>query len=371
MKIKDFAIERYFSEHEFTAKYLLSASDPDGFSLQYVLDLASQKEKESWANLRLGYTETRGAPALRKAIAGHYAAMTPDEVLVSSPGEANFCLMNVLLERGDEVICMTPAYQSLYQIAESIGARLSFWKPEESNGWYFDPAQLKELVSTRTKLIIVNFPHNPTGFSPSSEDWNEIINIARHRNVVLLSDEMYHGLIYDPKDQIPAACDLYENAVSLWGMAKSFGLAGLRLGWLSSKNAALLSRIEAFKDYLTICNSATSEILATIALNNSDHFIQANIRKIKTNIEAFKQFQERNPELLDFHIPKSGSTAFVRLKIPSPAFEYAERLVQKTGIMMLPSEKFDYGGQHARIGFGRQNLPEILKTWEQFHKTGG
>ncbi|HEY5746479.1 MAG TPA: aminotransferase class I/II-fold pyridoxal phosphate-dependent enzyme [Chryseolinea sp.] len=371
MKIEDFAIERYFSKHEFTAKYLLSASDPDGFSLKYVLDLASEKEKERWNDLKLGYTETRGAPALREAIASHYEKMGVDEILVASPGEANFCLMNVLLEKGDEVICMSPAYQSLYQIAESIGCKLSFWKPEEVNGWYYDPAQLKGLISSKTKLIIVNFPHNPTGYLPSSGDWNEIINIARDRNLVLLSDEMYRGLVYDPKDQIPAACDLYENAVSLWGMAKSFGLAGLRLGWLSSSNAALLSKIEAFKDYLTICNSATSEILATIALNNSDHFIQANIKKIKVNAERFKQFQERNPELLDFYMPKAGSTAFVRLKIASTAFEYAERLVQQTGIMMLPSEKFDYGSRHARIGFGRQNLPEILKTWEQFHKAVG
>jgi aspartate/methionine/tyrosine aminotransferase len=296
--------------------------------------------------------------------------MTPDEILVTSPGEANFCLMNVQLERGDEVICMSPAYQSLYQVAESTGCRIVFWKPEQESGWYYDPAQLEELISPKTKLIIVNFPHNPTGFLPSLEDWNEVIRIARHHNLVLFSDEMYHGLVHDPKDQIPAACDLYENAVSLWGMSKTFGLAGLRLGWLSSKNAALLNKVEAYKDYLTICNSTTSEMLATIALNNSDHFIQPNIEKIKSNIALFKQFQERNPDLLDFYIPKSGSTAFIRLRGSLTAFEYAEELVRKTGIMMLPSEKFDYGNHHARIGFGRQNLPEILAIWEQFHKTG-
>ncbi|MDB5285820.1 MAG: hypothetical protein JWR05_769 [Mucilaginibacter sp.] len=369
MRIKDFAIERYFAKHEFTAKYLLSASDPDGFSLKSVLDIASEKEKESWRDLHLGYTETKGAPALRTAIANHYQTMVPDEFLVMSPGEANFCLMNVLLEKGDEVICMSPAYQSLYQIAESIGSRVSFWKPEEGSGWYYDPAQLKALISPKAKLIIVNFPHNPTGFLPSLAEWNEIINIARNHNLVLFSDEMYHGLVHDSKDQIPAACDLYENAVSLWGMSKTFGLAGLRLGWLGSKNSALLSKIEAWKDYLTICNSATSEVLATIALNESEHFIQPNIEKIKGNITLFKQFQERNPDLLDFPVPMAGSTAFIRLKTSLTAFKYAEELIQRTGIMMLPSEKFDYGHQHARIGFGRNNLSEILDIWEHFQKT--
>src|SRR5580698_7525924 len=118
MRIKDFAIERYFAKHEFTAKYLLSSSDCDGFPLQYVLDLASAEEWRTWDGLKLGYTESKGAPFLRTAIAGQYENMTPDNVLVVSPGEANFSLMNVLLDKGDEVICMAPIYQSLYQVAE-------------------------------------------------------------------------------------------------------------------------------------------------------------------------------------------------------------------------------------------------------------
>lgn len=367
MTIKDFAIERYFAKYEFKAKYLLSSSDCDGFPMQYVLDLASKEERKTWDTLKLGYTEPRGSEALRNAITQHYQHITLDNVLVCSPGEANFALMNVLLERGDHVICMSPMYQSLYQVAKSIGCKLLFWKPENlADKWYFDPSRLEKLITPKTKLIIVNFPHNPTGYTPQPSELDAIINIARKNGIPLFSDEMYRFLTHVPQNEIPAACDLYENAISLWGTTKTFGLAGLRLGWLTTRNNDLLHKIEAFKDYLSICNNAPGEVLATIALNNKDNFVVPNVAKIKNNLQLFKKFSERNRHFLTFQMPNSGSTAFVKLKIKEPAMAFAEKLVQDTGIMILPSETFEYGTKHARIGFGRANLPEILNVFEQY-----
>ena len=369
MNIEDFKIERYFARYEFAAKYLLSSSDCDGYSLKYVLGIASAEELKRWETQTFGYTETKGSPALRSAISRHYQSIGTDDLLVLSPGEANFCLMNVLLEKGDEVICMAPMYQSLYQVAESIGCTISFWEPAKDGDWYYDPAHLRDLISSKTKLIIVNFPHNPTGYLPPAGDWAEIINIARENNLFLFSDEMYRLLGSDPGNNIQPACDLYENAISLWGMSKSFGLAGLRIGWLATRNKAILQKIEAFKDYLTICSSGPSEILATIALNHHELFIDPNNEKIRDNISCFSDFQQRNDDLLEFHKPKGGSTAFIKLKTPLTAMQYAESLVEKTGIMMLPSETFNYGTNYARIGFGRANLPEILAAWEQYHRS--
>lgn len=367
MQIKDFAIERYFAQYEFKAKYLLSSSDCDGFPMQYVLDLASSAERESWSNLKLGYTETRGSLPLRQAIAQHYQTITPDDVLVCSPGEGNFTLMNVLLQRGDQVICMAPMYQSLYQVAKSIGCKIVFWNPEIQNQqWYFDPAQLEQLITAKTKLIVTNFPHNPTGYSPNASDMDAIIQIARKNGLYLFSDEMYRFLSLEAANDTRSASDLYENAVSLWGTAKSFGLAGLRMGWLTSRNLEILQKVEAFKDYLSICNNAPGELLASIALNNQSRFIAPNIAKIKSNLLLFKQFSERHPEFLEFYSPQSGSTAFIRLKSKEKAMDFAERLVQQTGIMLLPSETFEFGTKHARIGFGRANFPEILPLFEAY-----
>jgi aspartate/methionine/tyrosine aminotransferase len=367
MKIKNFAIERYFAKHEFTAKYLLSSSDCDGFPMQYVLDLASKEELESWNNLRLIYTETRGSLPLRSSIAQHYNKIGVDKIVVGSPGELNFALMNVLLKRGDEVICMAPMYQSMYQVAKSIGCKLKFWKPETAkNQWYYNPSELEALITPKTRLIVLNFPHNPTGFSPNMADLNAMINIARKHGIVIFSDEMYQKLVFEPSQLIPSVADIYENGVALWGTAKTFGLAGLRLGWLASQNSQILDKVEAYKDYLSICNSATSEILGTIAMNNADKFIQSNIEKIKANIQIFTRFCERNADFIEFPIPKSGSTAFVRLKIKGTTLAYADNLVEASGIMLLPAETFEYGTKHVRIGFGRANFEECLGVWEKY-----
>ena len=366
MKLKDFAVERYFAKHEFTAKYMLSSSDCDGFGMGYVLNLASEEEKNSWHNLKLGYTETIGSEPLRQAISQHYKTIQLDEIVVSSPGEGNFILMNVLLNVGDHVICMSPMYQSMYQVAKDLGCSVSFWTPTISdNQWQYNPADLKKLIQPNTRLIVINFPHNPTGYSPNMSDYYAIIDIARQQGITIFSDEMYRFLNHNATN-LPALCDLYENGISLWGTAKTFGLGGLRLGWLTSKNKKLLKKIESFKDYLSICNSATSEILGTIALNNLDSFVQPNLTKIKSNIQNFEQFHHRNARFFDYIKPNSGSTAFIKLKIKETALNFANRLVQDTGIMLLPSETFEYGTSHARIGFGRQNMPEVLDILEKY-----
>ena len=366
MNLNDFKVERYFAKYEFTAIYILSGSDCDGYSMNYVLDLASNEEKEQWNNLKLGYTETVGSETLRQAIKQHYQTIALDEIVVSSPGEANFVLMNVLLNAGDHVICMSPMYQSLYQVAKDLGCTISFWEPTQSdNEWHYCPADLKKLITSKTKLIVINFPHNPTGFSPNINDYKEIISIARNNNITLFSDEMYRFLNHS-NTTLPSACDLYENAISLWGTAKTLGLAGLRLGWLTSKNKVILKKVESFKDYLSICNSATSEILATIALNNLEKFVNPNLEKIKANLILFEQFANRHTDFFHFLKPNSGSTAFVKLKINKPAMDFAEKLVKDTGIMLLPSETFEFGDTYARIGFGRENMSTVLGIFENY-----
>ncbi len=367
MKIKDFAVERYFAQYEFKTKYLMSSSDCDGYPMEYVLSLASETEKERWNRLTLGYTETRGSIELREAIKQHYSTIEMDEIVVSSPGEANFILMNVLLNAGDEVVCMAPMYQSLYQVAQTLGCKVSFWTAQENrDGWLYHPDELEKLITPKTKLIIVNFPHNPTGFMPSMASYMRIVEIVRKHGIVLFSDEMYRFLDHTGQAPLPSACDLYENAVSLWGAAKTFGLAGLRLGWLTSKNKEILQKVENFKDYLSICNNAPSEVLATIALNNINKFVNPNLAKIRRNVELFKELHARNADVFDFPYPTAGSTAFIRLKTKEKSMDFAERLVKDTGIMLLPAETFEYGNHHARVGFGRENLPEIYALFEEY-----
>ncbi|MEL6256531.1 MAG: aminotransferase class I/II-fold pyridoxal phosphate-dependent enzyme [Bacteroidota bacterium] len=365
MEIPDFKLERYFAKYEFSAKYLLSSSDCDGFGMEEILAQAAEEELTLWKGLELGYTESEGHPLLKESIAGLYENIHPDQVLVSSPGEANFILMNTLLKRGDHVICMRPTYQSLYQVVKSLGVELSYWEADPQN-WFYDPDDLSKLIKSNTKLIIVNFPHNPTGAFPSPEEWNRIIEIARKQGAYLYSDEMYRLLTYPATLEISAVCDIYEKGISLWGMAKSFGMAGLRIGWLASQDQEILKKVLFFKDYLSICNSAPSEILSLIGLRHKEYFLGINLKKIEKNITYFRAFQHKHAELISFVSPKAGSIAFAQLHIKESSMDFSEKLVQKVGIMALPAEMFEFGDKHIRVGFGRRNFPEILEELDKY-----
>ena len=235
MKLKDFSLERYFAQHEFSAKYLLSCSDCDGYSLDYVLAGAAEQEKSLWENMTFGYTESEGHTLLRQSILRYYKADSIDNVVVASPGELNFVTMNVLLDPSDHVVAVAPCYQSLTEIVKSLNCDLSYWKPNVED-WKFDTSDLEKAIQNNTKLIIINFPHNPTGSYLTHEQLEEVIRIARENDIYIFSDEMYHKLTMEATKELPPIADLYEKGISLWGTSKTFGLAGLRTGWLVSQD---------------------------------------------------------------------------------------------------------------------------------------
>ena len=364
MKMKDFKLERYFAQHEFTAKYLLSSSDCDGFEQNYVLDLASAQELKMWNDMKLGYTESAGNPILRESITQFYKTNNIEEVVVGSPGELNYISMKVLLEKKDHVVAVAPAYQSLHEVVHSIGCEISYWKPNEN--WEFDPNQLEHLLRENTKLIIINFPHNPTGSYLTLSELTKIVSIAKKNDCYIFSDEMYHKLLANPDAELPPISDLYSKGISLWGTSKSFGLAGLRTGWLVCNDLDLIHRVISYKDYLSICSSAPSEILSIIALNHIDDFLQPNIDKIQNNIKLFGEFTQTQDIISSFIPPKSGSTAFVELNINCSSLEFSNNLVKNAGIMTIPAEMFDHPGKFIRVGFGRESLEEILPVMENF-----
>jgi len=247
MKIKDFKLERYFARYEFSTPYLLSSSDCEPLSLNELLSIADNDSLKRWNNLKLGYTESQGHPVLREEVAGLYQTIQSKDVLITAPEEGIFIAMNCFVKKGDHVITTYPGYQSLYEVANAIGCEVSPWTPREENGFFFDIQDLKKLVRDDTRLIVINFPHNPTGATIKEDELKEIINLAKSKDIIIFSDEMYRFLEYDNADQNTSACDLYENAVSLFGMSKSFALAGLRIGWLVTRNSNLLNKFLALK----------------------------------------------------------------------------------------------------------------------------
>lgn len=366
MHIEPFELERYFARHEFSARYLLCSSDCESIGMQELLAMADEETSQLWADLRLGYTETPGHPRLRQEIAGLYPGLKADDTLVMVPEEAIFLLMHALLEPGDHVVCTFPGYQSLYQVALSIGCQVSRWQPDESRGWHFEVEQLESLLQANTRLLVVNFPHNPTGAMPTQDDFERIVALARQCGIWVLSDEMYRHLEIEPGTTLPAACELYERAFSLFGLSKTFGMPGLRIGWLAARDAKALWRVEILKDYTTICNSAPAEILALIALRNRQTIVDRQLGRVSRNLGALDEFFKRHADQFTWNRPRGGSIGFPRLLGEQNSYRFCEQLVQESGILLAPSRLFNYGDKHVRIGFGRENLPQVLERFAAY-----
>lgn len=369
MKIQPFKLERYFAKYEFSVKYLLSSSDCDGLEQKELLSLADEETKNLWENLTLGYTESLGHPVLRREIAKLYNSINPDDALVVVPEEGIFIALNTILQEDDHVICTFPGYQSLYEIAESVGCEVTKWQPDEQQGWKFDPEFLVDNIKPHTKLIVINFPHNPTGYLPSREDFTRILDIAKEHNLYVLSDEMYRFLEFNEQDRLPSACEYYDKAVSLFGMSKTFGMAGVRTGWLVTKDKDLYQKIAAFKDYITICSSGPSEILSIIGLRSRDKIITRHLERISRNLNLLDTFFAKYQNLFEWVKPKAGTICFPKLKMQMGAYDFCQKVVNEAGIMLLPSTVYDYDDGHIRIGFGRENMAEALEKFDEYLQT--
>lgn len=360
MQIEPFKLERYFAKYEFSSRYLLSSSDCESISLSDLLAMADAEMADLWHELKLGYTESWGHPLLREEIANMYQGVAREDVLTLVPEEGIFLIMHALLAPGDQVVSTFPGYQSLYEVARAIGCEVTTWEPNEDRGWQFAISDLEELVTANTKLVVVNFPHNPTGYLPSQEEFHSLVELVSRRGAYLLSDEMYRFLEIDAGNRLTAACELYERAFSLSGLSKLFGLPGLRIGWLASQDHQILQAVSRLKDYTTICSSAPSEILAIIALRNKSKITNQQIERVRKNVAVLDKFFSKFGEHFTWNRPMGGSICFPRMLQVENTHKFSQQLVEDTGIMLAPSSVFQYGDHHVRIGFGREDMPQVI-----------
>ena len=369
MQIPAFKLERYFAQYEFKVQYLLSPSDCEALTLADLLDLADAESLALWQGLHLSYTESAGHPLLRNEVASLYQTITPDDLLIAVPEEAIFVAMNTLLRPGDHLVAISPAYQSLYEIAQSIGCTVTAWPVQLSEqGWHLDLAQLAASITPRTRLLVINFPHNPTGYLPSPALLEGIVALARQHDLYLFSDEMYRGLEFAAGDQLPAICDSYEKGISLSGLSKSYALPGLRIGWLATHDRPLLEQCLAFKDYTTICNSAPSEVLAIMALRARSQIVRRNLAIIQHNLTVAEAFFAAHHQFFRWIKPQAGSIAFPHWQGNGSVEQFCQGLLDARGVMVVPGSIFDHPGSHFRVGLGRRNLAEVLEQVDDYLK---
>jgi len=362
---RDFALEVYFSKWEFAAKYNLTGSDGENMTLSELLALASPDDRAAFEGVGLGYTETFGAPALRAEIAQTYDSVGLEHLLCfAGAEEAIYIAMQVLLNAGDHAIVITPNYQAAETVPLGI-CEVSGVPLELEHDWDLDLERLRAALRPNTKLISINFPNNPTGKIIPRATFDAIVEICRSRGIWLFSDEVYRLIERDESRRLPQAVDIYERAVSLNVMSKAYGLPGLRIGWLACKDRATLIRFERFKHYLSICNSAPSEVLARIALKARGRILHRIRKIVRDNLTLLNAFFADYEKLFDWREPDGGCVGFIRYKGDDGVEEFTRRLVEESGVLLLPSSVYrsELGrvpDNCFRIGFGHLHVPQGL-----------
>lgn len=370
MLLNDFRLEVHFSKWEFTARHNLAASDCESMPMRELLAMADDADRAAWHDLRLGYTETRGSPGLREAIAATYDRIDPADVICfTGAQEGIFCAMHALLEPDDHAVVLVPNYQSLEEVPLSI-CDVTGVPLREEQGWTLDLDELRRALRPETRLIAVNFPNNPTGAMIDRGSWSQLLDLAAERGIPFFSDEVYRGLERRPDAVLPQAADRCEQGMSLGVMSKAYGLAGLRVGWIACRDRELLSRMERVKHYLSICGTAPSELLARIALKARERLLERNRRITTDNLTRLLEFFGRHAEQFEWYVPDGGCTMYPRYRGEEGVEEFCRGAVEEAGVLLLPgslyrSRLLPVAEDRFRIGFGRAAFTEGLEALEQ------
>ena len=368
MRIEPFATEHFFAKYEFTTPYQLCNSDCETVTVAELLAMTDMSLEE-FGRLSLGYTQSPGNPRLREEIAAAYKGVKAEDVLIlGTPIEGIYLAARAILDPGDEVIVLSPAYDALINMfAHVVGAenvRKWAFAPEEGR-WTLDLEALKSLITPKTKLLVVNFPHNPTGYLPTRAFVDELVGIVEEHGLTLFCDEMYYGLVHSGTAPIPSLAELTPHAVVLSGLSKTYGLPGLRSGWLVIQDQALRENIFNWKFYTSICPPAPTEFLARAAWKVREQLRARSVAQIEANLALAEAFFSRWPELFTWRRPMAGSVALVGMNVPSVE-EFGAKMAEEAGVLIHPAVTLGGDDQHMRMGFGRAGFAEALAKFEAY-----
>jgi len=367
--LPDFKLETYFSKWEFSARYHMTASDAQSLTIKELLAMADADDREAFENLALGYTQTWGLPALLEVIAWTYEQVQPKDLLCFAGAEEGlYVAMHALLDAGDHAIVVTPNYQSAETIPLSL-CEVSGVALDPAQNWTLDIDAVAAAIRPNTKLISINFPHNPTGKILERERFDQLVALCRQHGIYLFSDEAYRLLGLG--EQLPAVADVYERGVSLAVMSKPYGLPGLRIGWVACQDRDLLLRMERMKHYLSICNAGPSEVLSIIALKARDKILARIHGLMRHNIGLLDGFFAEFAERFEWYRPDGGCIAYPRYLGAEGVEQFCSDLVERTGVLLLPSSIYhsELGPvpqDRFRIGYGRAHMEEGLAVFADY-----
>lgn len=347
----------------------MHSSNPEPFTWTELNDLIDVDLSSSLAETPLGYESTQGNPKLRSMLSQHnYTFISAEQlVLTSGAQEGIYLLMNSLLEAGDEVITFTPCFEPLVEVAKQAGAQVTLLSLDAENGWQINWQQLENSISHQTKLMVINFPHNPTGAHISATELKRIIEMCRKYDCWLLSDEVFRGLEHDSTDRLPTAADCYEKAISLGVVSKSLALPGIRMGWMALQDNNLLQKIRTVKSYLSICQSSLDAKICQQIIPHSEMIWQRNRKIIKENKQLVEQNLTNHIQLF-WQPPKAAATGFIQFKTNKSSRELALSWANKHHLSVMPNEAFLTSNAGFRLTLGLKNAKD---QYQQIMRSAG
>lgn len=372
MKIKPFKVETWMNAWETGAKYNIAETCVDSVSMDGLFALTGQDPAAFWREFsarRLTYGDIEGAPAFRQGVCSLYKTLRPENIVPThGAAGANHHVFCSLVEPGDRVVSVSPTYQQLYSIPESLGADVRILHLEQKDDYLPDLDELARLAVPGTKLICVNNPNNPTGALMDEATLRAIADIADRAGAYVLCDEVYRHLTQDDVYS-PSMADIYNKGISVGSMSKVFSLAGLRLGWIACRDGAALDAFWSHRDYDHISCGMFDEAAAALALAHKDAVLTRSRAIVRENLSILDAWVQAEPHVW-YTKPRAGTTALVYYDFDVPSYGFCERMYHATGAFVTPGDCFDEG-RCMRIGYAadRQTLEEGLAAVSAFMRT--
>lgn len=348
MRIAPALLEGWMREYYFKAEIDIGSSGVESFSLAEIRELLGITHAEL-DGIVFSDSQTLGGFGLRKAVAERYGDGDHNRVIAThGSSEAIFLIMTALLRPGDEVLVLEPCYQQLFAIAESIGCQLKAWPLRFENRFAPDVEEARRLITPRTRMVVVNFPHNPTGASLSPAEQAELVEAAARVNAYLVWDAAFAELTYDAPP-LPSPIH-YERAISMGTLSKAFGLPGLRVGWcLASPD--VLARFVTLRDYTILHLSPLVELIAQRAIEQAEILVGQRLRQARVNLNLLSAWCDEQGELVEWVAPRGGVCSFLRLPKVRDVEAFCRRLAHAYGVLLVPGSCFQHPS-HVRLGFG-------------------
>lgn len=361
MKISKFKIEYWLNPLDAVAKYNLGSSCCQPVTLKEMLEMTNTDKEdffEELENISLHYGYFEGMPRLKEAIAGLYTDVVTPEMVLSVHGGtgANAIVCYSLLEKGDNMVCILPSYQQYYAIPESMGIEVRIFTCDETSNYAVDMEKIRRMVDKNTKMIAFASPNNPTGYTLTKEEMEELVQIARSVDAYLVSDEIYRGL---SDDYMYSICDLYEKGISTSSTSKVFSSAGTRVGWIVTRDLDIKDAMMNYRSYHSICEGPINELIAAIILENKEVFYQRNKKIVDEGRMAVEEWIETQPHFR-LACDSMSSTSYIYYDFDLPAAEFAQKLYDAKGVLVCHGECFEIE-KSFRIGYGFGDV-EYLKA---------